>query len=440
MADREYGFDTLKILAGYDSADNKYSVSPPIYHTAAFDFRDTEHAENLFTYKEAGYLYTRVGNPTVTYFSERVKALEGAKNAVAVGSGMAAITFTLLNLAAKGGTILASPYLYGGTIDSFDRLFPEVGVKIKLTRNVLDPVALDKELSEGDDIKGIYLESISNPNAYLPDIDAISKVAHKHGVPVVVDNTVATPYIYRPLEHGADIVVYSATKGLTGHGNIIAGLILDNGKLDYYTEDKYPQFYEPIVMLKGKSPKDVFPDNFFIFRATLVYLNLLGAALSPNDAYLGILGLETLSERVAKQSSNALKIAEYLESSPAVEWVRYPKLSSYKYREVADKHLTRGGGGLLSFGIKGSKEQEALFLNNLKLFHYLVNLGDVRSLIVNSPDTTHSELTDEEKELADIPANLIRISVGLEDVNDLIKDLDQAFKAAGLLDADSSAA
>ncbi len=440
MADREYGFDTLKILAGYDSADNKYSVSPPIYHTAAFDFRDTEHAENLFTYKEAGYLYTRVGNPTVTYFSERVKALEGAKNAVAVGSGMAAITFTLLNLAAKGGTILASPYLYGGTIDSFDRLFPEVGVKIKLTRSVLDPAELDKELAESDDIKGIYLESISNPNAYLPDIDAISKVAHKYGVPVVVDNTVATPYIYRPLEHGADIVVYSATKGLTGHGNIIAGLILDNGKLDYYTEDKYPQFYEPIVMLKGKSPKDVFPDNFFIFRATLVYLNLLGAALSPNDAYLGILGLETLSERVAKQSSNALKIAEYLESSPAVEWVRYPKLSSYKYKEVADKHLTRGGGGLLSFGIKGSKEQEALFLNNLKLFHYLVNLGDVRSLIVNSPDTTHSELTDEEKELADIPANLIRISVGLEDVNDLIKDLDQAFKAAGLLDADSSAA
>ena len=440
MADREYGFDTLKILAGYDSADNKYSVSPPIYHTAAFDFRDTEHAENLFTYKEAGYLYTRVGNPTVTYFSERVKALEGSKNAVAVGSGMAAITFTLLNLAAKGGTILASPYLYGGTIDSFDRLFPEVGVKIKLTRSVLDPAELDKELAESDDVKGIYLESISNPNAYLPDIDAISKVAHKYGVPVVVDNTVATPYIYRPLEHGADIVVYSATKGLTGHGNIIAGLILDNGKLDYYTEDKYPQFYEPIVMLKGKSPKDVFPDNFFIFRATLVYLNLLGAALSPNDAYLGILGLETLSERVAKQSSNALKIAEYLESSPAVEWVRYPKLSSYKYKEVADKHLTRGGGGLLSFGIKGSKEQEALFLNNLKLFHYLVNLGDVRSLIVNSPDTTHSELTDEEKELADIPANLIRISVGLEDVNDLIKDLDQAFKAAGLLDADSSAA
>ncbi|SES23506.1 O-acetylhomoserine (thiol)-lyase [Butyrivibrio fibrisolvens] len=440
MADREYGFDTLKILAGYDSADNKYSVSPPIYHTAAFDFRDTEHAENLFTYKEAGYLYTRVGNPTVTYFSERVKALEGAKNAVAVGSGMAAITFTLLNLAAKGGTILASPYLYGGTIDSFDRLFPEVGVKIKLTRSVLDPAELDKKLAESDDVKGIYLESISNPNAYLPDIDAISKVAHKYGVPVVVDNTVATPYIYRPLEHGADIVVYSATKGLTGHGNIIAGLILDNGKLDYYTEDKYPQFYEPIVMLKGKSPKDVFPDNFFIFRATLVYLNLLGAALSPNDAYLGILGLETLSERVAKQSSNALKIAEYLESSPAVEWVRYPKLSSYKYKEVADKHLTRGGGGLLSFGIKGSKEQEALFLNNLKLFHYLVNLGDVRSLIVNSPDTTHSELTDEEKELADIPANLIRISVGLEDVNDLIKDLDQAFKAAGLLDADSSAA
>lgn len=440
MAEREFGFDTLKIQAGYDPSDNKLSVSPPIYHTAAFDFRDTEHAENLFTYKEAGYLYTRVGNPTVSYFSERVKALEGAKNAVAVGSGMAAITYTLLNLASKGGTILASPFLYGGTIDSFDRLFPEVGVNIKLTRSVLDPKELERELSETDDVKGIFLESISNPNAYLLDIDSISKVAHKHGVPVVVDNTVATPYIYRPLEHGADIVVYSATKGLTGHGNIIAGLILDNGKMDYYTEDRYPQFYEPIVMLKNKTVKDVFPDNFFIFRATLVYLNLLGAALSPNDAYLGILGLETLSERVAKQSSNALRIAEYLESSPSVEWVRYPKLSSYKYKEVADKHLTHGGGGLLSFGIKGTKDQEAIFLNSLKLFHYLVNLGDVRSLIVNSPDTTHSELSDEEKELADIPANLIRISVGLEDVNDLIADLENAFKAAGLLDSNSSAA
>lgn len=423
----ELAFDTKKIRAGYEPKDNNQAVSPPIYQTASYDFRDTEHAQNLFTYKEAGYLYTRVGNPTVTYFAERVKALDGAKNVVAVGSGMAAISYTLLNLAAKGGTILASPYVYGGTIDAFDRLFPELGVNIKLTDAVLDPESLEAELT--DDVKAVYVESISNPNAYLLDIDAIAEVAHKHGVPVVVDNTLATPYLYRPFEHGADIVVYSATKALTGHGNIIAGLILDNGDMSLYTKERYPQFYEPIVMLKGKSPADIFPDNFFIFRATLVYLNLLGAALSPQDAYLGIIGLETLSERVAKQSANAAKIAAYLENHPDVEWVRHPSLASYRFKELADKHLPNGGGGVLSFGIKGTPEQEAKFLNSLKLFHYHVNLGDARSLIVDSPNTTHSELNEEELRSADIPHNLIRISAGLEDANDLIADLEQGFSA-----------
>ncbi len=427
----ELNFDTRKIRAGYDPLDNNLAVSPPIYQTTSYDFKNTEHAQNLFTYKEAGYLYTRVGNPTVTYFSERVKALDGAKNAVAVGSGMAAITYTLLNLASKGGTILASPYLYGGTIDAFDRLFPELGIKIKLTDAVLDPEKLEKELT--DDVKAVYVESISNPNAYILDIDKISEVAHKHGVPVVVDNTLATPYLYRPLEHGADIVVYSATKALTGHGNIIAGVILDNGDMSLYTKERYPQFFEPIVMLKGKNTADIFPDNFFIFRATLVYLNLLGAALSPQDAYLGIIGLETLSERVAKQTKNAEAIVKYLESSPAVEWVRHPSAKDYKFKEVADRDLANGGGGVLAFGIKGTAEQEAVFLNNIKLFHYHVNLGDARSLIVDSPNTTHSELNDDEFKLADIPSNLIRISAGLEDAQDLIDDLEQAFKAAGLI-------
>lgn len=427
----ELSFDTKKIRAGYEPKDNRQAVSPPIYQTAAYDFRDTEHAQNLFTYKEEGFLYTRVGNPTVNYFAERVKALDGAKNVVAVGSGMAAISYTLLNLAAKGGTILASPYLYGGTIDAFDRLFPELGVKIKITDAVLDPAKLEAEITE--DVKGIYVESISNPNAYLLDIDGISEVAHKHGVPVVVDNTLATPYLYRPLEHGADIVVYSATKSLTGHGNIIAGLILDNGDMSLYTQERYPQFYEKIVMLKGKSPADIFANNFFIFRLILVYLNLLGAALSPQDAYLGIIGLETLSERVAKQTRNAEKIVEYLESSPAVEWVRHPSAKDYKFKALAEKNLPNGGGGVLAFGIKGTPEQEAAFLNNIKLFNYHVNLGDARSLIVDSPNTTHSELNEEEFRLADIPANLIRISTGLEDANDLIADLEQAFKAAGLL-------
>ncbi len=428
---QQYHFDTNKITAGYHASENQLAVSPPIYQTTAYDFKSAKHAENLFAYEEAGYLYSRVGNPTVTYFAERVKALDGGKNVLAVGSGMAAITYTLLNLTNGKGTILASPYLYGGSIDSFDRLFPDLGIQIKLTKSILDPEALEAEITE--DVKAIFVESISNPNAYLVDLDKISEVAHRHHIPVVVDNTVATPYLYQPFAHGADIVVYSATKGLTGHGNIIAGIIEDNGKTEYYTKQAYPQFYTPIHMLKGKSIAEQFPDNPFISRILLVYLNFLGAALSPHDAYLGILGIETLSERVAKQSANALKIAEYLEKSPAVEWVRYPGLKSYPFKELADKILIHGFGGLLSFGITGTKEQKAAFLDHLELFHYHVNLGDVRSLIVNSPDTTHSELTEKEKEIADIPANLIRISAGLEDADDLIQDLEQGFRAAGLI-------
>lgn len=429
-------FDTKKIEAGYDSKSNGLSVSPPIYQTAAYDFKDSAHANRLFSYKEAGYIYTRVGNPTVTYFAERVKALDGAKNALAVGSGMAAITYTLLNLASKGGTILASPYIYGGTIDSFNRLFPDLGINIKLTKAVLNPEELDKEIT--DDVKAIYVESVSNPNAYLIDIDAVSEVAHKHNVPVVVDNTIPTPYLYRPFEHGADIVIYSATKGLTGHGNIIAGIIEDNGKFDYYTEEKYPQFYEKINFIGDKSVVEQFPENFFISRILLVYLNFLGAVLSPHDAYLGIIGVETLSERLKKQSENALRIAEFLQDSPAVEWVRYPGLKSSSDHALAEKVLPNGYGGLLSFGIKGTKEQEYKFLDAIKLFHYHVNIGDVRSLIVNSPDTTHSELTPEQKKFADIPANLIRISAGLEDADDLIADLQNAFVEAGLDTAESS--
>jgi len=431
MANQNLGFDTKKIRAGYDPLENGLSISPPIYQTAAFEFKDTAHAERLFGYTEAGYLYSRVGNPTVTYFAERVKALDGGANVLAVGSGMAAITYTLLNLTNGNGTILASPYLYGGSIDSFDRLFPDLGIHVKITESILDPEKLDAEIT--DDVKAIFVESLSNPNAYLLDIDKIAEVAHRHGIPLVVDNTVATPYLYRPFEHGADIVVYSATKGLTGHGNLIAGIIEDNGNQSYYTKEKYPQFYTPIHMLHGNSIQEQFPDNTFIGRILLVYLNFLGAALSPHDAYLGILGLETLSERLKKQSENALKIAEYLEASPAVEWVRYPGLKSYKFRELAEKHLTNGYGGLLSFGIQGEKEQESRFLDSLTLFNYHVNLGDARSLIVNSPDTTHSELTDEEKKIAEIPANLIRISAGLEDAADLISDLEQAFRAAELL-------
>ncbi|MGN1090289.1 MAG: O-acetylhomoserine aminocarboxypropyltransferase/cysteine synthase family protein [Huintestinicola sp.] len=435
MADvneRNYRFDTQKIRAGYDPADHNYAVSTPIYATSAFDFKNADSGRNLFGLREQGFLYTRVGNPTTAALEERIRQLDGAAGAIAVASGMAAITYTLLNLTDGKGTILTSPYLYGGTTDAFKKIFPKIGVKIKFAKNILKPEKLAEEITP--DTKAIYVESISNPNAYILDIEAISKVAHEYGIPLVVDNTVATPYLYNPFSHGADVVVYSATKGLNGHGNVIAGLILESGKFKY-DKEKFPQFHEKYYTLKDidDNPRcilEALPDAPFVGRVRFNYLNFLGAALSPFDAYLALIGIETLSERLDKQSKNALALAEYLENNEHVEWVRYPGLKSSSYYEKAKKDFPRGAGGLLSFGFKGTKQQEDTFLNSLELFHFHVNIGDARSLIVNSPETTHSELEPDEKVIADIPANLVRISAGLEDPADLIDDLESAFAAA----------
>ena len=278
------------------------------------------------------------------------------------------------------------------------------------------------------------MESISNPNAVLLDIDAIAKTAHRHGIPLVVDNTVATPYLYNPIAHGADIVVYSATKGLNGHGNLIAGLVLEGAGFNWQN-GKFPQFTEKYYTLRDSDGRprafpEVFPDAPFTTRIRFNYLNYLGAALSPFDAYLAIIGLETLSERLAKQTHNAETLAEYLNSHEAVEWVRYPALKESPYHALYDRDFTKGAGGILSFGFKGTDEQRETFLNSVELFSYHVNIGDVRSLIVNSPQTTHGELEPHEKIYANIPENLIRISAGLEDPADLITDLEQAFAKA----------
>lgn len=428
----EYRFDTLKVRAGYEPKDHNYAVSPPIYATTSYDFRDVAFAANLFGLREAGFLYTRVGNPTVAVLEERVRILDGASAAIAVASGMAAISYTLLNLAEGGGRILTSPYLYGGSADSFKKIYPKFGIHIDLAKNIEQPEKLASEIRP--DTRAIYLESISNPSAVLLDIDAIAKVAHKHGIPLVVDNTVATPYLYNPIAHGADIVVYSATKGLNGHGNLVAGLILESGKFDYAT-DKFPQFSEKYYTLRDvdgnhRTFPEAFPEAPFTNRIRFNYLNYLGASLSPFDAYLTLIGLETLSERLAKQVRNALALAEYLASNKAVEWVRYPGLASSPYHERYLRDFKKGAGGLLSFGFKGTQKQRETFLNSVRLFHYHVNIGDSRSLIVNSPQTTHGELEPREKVLADIPENLIRISAGLEDAADLIEDLEQAFQKA----------
>jgi len=345
---------------------------------------------------------------------------------------MAAISYTLLNIAEGGGRILTSPYLYGGSADSFKKLYPKFGIKFDIAKNIENPKKLHEEITP--DTKAIYVESISNPSAVLLDIDAIAEVAHEHGIPLVVDNTVATPYLYNPIAHGADIVVYSATKGLSGHGNVIAGLVLESGKFNWQTE-KFPQFSEKYYTLRDinenwRSFPEVFPQAPFTGRIRFNYLNYFGAALSPFDAYLVLIGLETLSERIAKQVKNATALAQYLKNHKAVEWVRYPGLEDSPYHELAKRDFKNGTGGILSFGFKGTTEQRETFLNSVRLFHYHVNIGDARSLIVNSPQTTHGELEPEEKLLADIPENLIRISAGLEDIQDLIADLEQAFNKA----------
>lgn len=427
-----YRFDTQRLRAGYEPKEHNYAVSPPIYQTAAYDLRNVEHAKALFGIREAGNLYTRIGNPTVSVLEQRAAALDGASGAVALASGMAAISYTLLNIAEGGGRILTSPYLYGGSADSFKKLYPKFGITIDYAKNIENPEKLSDEITP--DTKAIYVESISNPSAVLLDIDAIARVAHEHGIPLVVDNTIATPYLYNPIAHGADIVVYSATKGLAGHGNVIAGLILESGTFDWQT-NKFPQFSEKYYTLRdinenNRSFLEVFPEAPFTSRIRFNYLNYFGAALSPFDAYLVLLGLETLSERIAKQVHNANALAEYLSAHESVEWVRYPGLKGSPYYELAERDFPRGAGGVLAFGFKGTTAQRETFLNAVRLFHYHVNIGDVRSLIVNSPQTTHGELESYEKKIADIPENLIRISAGLEDASDLIADLEQAFEKA----------
>ncbi len=427
-----YRFDTQKIRAGYEPKEHNYAVSPPIYATAAYDFRDVESAKALFGLREAGFLYTRVGNPTVAVLEERVKTLDGAAGAIALASGMAAISYTLLNLAEGGGRILTSPYLYGGSADSFKKIYPKFGIHFDLAKDIRSPETLAAQITP--ETKAIYIESISNPNTVLLDVDAIAKVAHEHGIPLVVDNTVATPYLYNPIAHGADIVIYSATKGLNGHGNLIAGLVLESGRFNFVS-DRFPQFSEKYYTLRDESDNsrsfvEVFPEFPFTARIRFNFLNYFGAAVSPFDAYLALVGLETLSERLAKQSHNAQTLAEYLNAHEAVEWVRYPALAASPEHALYQRDFKNGAGGLLAFGFKGTQAQREAFLNAVTLFHYHVNIGDARSLIVNSPQTTHGELEAEEKAAADIPENLIRISAGLEDPADLIFDLEHAFKRA----------
>jgi O-acetylhomoserine sulfhydrylase len=432
MGSEKLGFDTLKVRGGYDPKEHNNAVSVPIYQTAAFELGDTERAARLFSFSEASPIYTRIANPTVGVLEQRVAALDGAAGAVATGSGMAAVSYTLLNVAGKGGRILTTARLYGGTVDSFNKIYPDFGIAIDVAEDPDDPRSFEKAIRP--ETKAIFVESISNPNSTVSDLEALAQVAHSHGIPLIVDNTLATPYLLRPFQFGADIIVYSATKALTGHGNVIAGLVLESGKFDW-ANGKFPQFEQPLYFLRDSTGKErsileVFPQTPFTGRIRAIYLNYLGAALGPFDAYLVLLGLETLSERVSKQVENTEKIIRYLESEDRVSWVKHPYAAGSPYRALAEKYLPKGAGSVLTFGFKGSGEQYDRFLNSVRLFSYHANIGDARSLIINSPKTTHGELTPEQQKQAGLAPETIRLSIGLEDADDLIADLEQAFDRA----------
>lgn len=430
MLDHSFEFDTLKVRGGYDSAENNLSVVVPIYQTAAFDLGDTARADRLFNKTEAGYIYSRVANPTVAALEKRLAALSGAAGVVAVSSGMAALAYTMLNLAAGGGRILTTPLLYGGTIDSFKKVYPEFGIEVDSVDDPHDPYAFEKYIKP--ETKAIFIETISNPNAVVADLEPIAEIAHKNGIPLVVDNTIATPYLQNPFDFGADIVVYSGTKGINGHGNTISGFILEKGDFDWQN-GKFASLTRPYYTLKDKNGRErsyaeVFPDFPFTARLRSVYLNYLGALLSPFDAYLILIGLETLSERLDKQVSNTEKIVKYLDESEHVLWVSYPTAKGSNQKKLAAKYLKKGAGAVFSFGFKGTKEEMRRLIEATKVFSYHTNIGDARSLIVNVADTTHVELSPEERISSELKPETIRLSIGLENAEDLIADLDQAFK------------
>jgi O-acetylhomoserine (thiol)-lyase len=394
---------------------------------------DAARVDRLLSFQEAGWLYSRIGNPTVDVLERRVAALDGGTGAIAVASGMAAISYTLLNLAEGGGRILTTSRLYGGTFDAFQKIFAPLGIAVDFVEDSDDPESFRKALKPNT--KGILIESISNPNATVLDVEAIAKVAHDFGIPLVVDNTFATPYLFDSIGHGADIVVYSATKALNGHGNTIGGVIVESGKFNY-ANGKFPQFQKPTYLLRDRATNversflEAFPDFPFTVRIRLNYLAYLGAALSPFDAFLILQGLETLSERVAKQVANAHRVIRFLEAHPQVSWVKHPAAAGNPYAALAKKYLPRGAGAIFTFGFKGTEAQYNKFIDSLKVFSFHANVGDARSLVINSPKTTHGELTPAEQLTADIVPETIRLSIGIEDPRDLIADLREAFKAA----------
>jgi O-acetylhomoserine (thiol)-lyase len=421
-----YRTETLAIHAGQvpDPATNARAV--PIYATTSYVFDDADHAARLFALEQPGNIYTRIMNPTTAVFEERVAALEGGVGALALASGQAAETLTFLNLARAGDSIVSSASLYGGTWNLLAWTLPKLGITTRFV-NGSDPAAFAAAIDERT--KAIYLETIGNPRLDVPDMAAIAEVAHARGVPLVVDNTFA-PLLCRPIEHGADIVLHSATKWIGGHGTSIGGVVVDGGTFDWAGSGRFPDFEEPDPSYHGVSYTGAMGRAAFIVKLRVQGLRDLGAALSPFNAFLFLQGLETLPLRIARHSENALAVARWLESHPAVSWVSYPGLASHPSHENAARYLQGGFGGVVTFGIRGGREAGRRLIDNVRLISLLANVGDAKSLIIHPATTTHQQLSDEEQAATGTTSDLVRLSVGLEHVDDIVADLERALAIA----------
>ena len=426
-----WGFDTKQVHSGAAPDPTTGARATPIYQTTSYVFRDTEHAANLFGLSELGNIYTRIMNPTQAVFEDRVAALEGGVAALATSSGQAAETLSILNLGQAGDHLVASASLYGGTYNLLHYTLPKLGWEVTF---IDDPDDLDAwRAAVKPNTRGFYGESVGNPKNDVLDIEGVSKVAHEAKVPLIVDNTVTTPYLCQPLALGADIVVHSATKFIGGHGTSIGGIIVDGGKFDYVASGRHPVFTEPDPSYHGlvysQLPEPLRPAQYAL-KARLQLMRDLGAAVSPFNAFLFIQGLETLSLRMDRHCQNAQVVAEWLEQHDEVEWVAYPGLKSSPWYERAQKSLPRGKGAILAFGIKGGLEAGRKFVDGLELFSHLANVGDVRSLAIHPASTTHSQLSPEEQVTTGVTPDLVRLCVGIETVDDLLADLDTGFRAA----------
>ncbi|MGE7183851.1 O-acetylhomoserine aminocarboxypropyltransferase/cysteine synthase family protein [Peribacillus sp. NPDC006672] len=425
MSEKKLRFETLSVHGGLQ-ADETGARAVPIYQSNAYLFKDTDHAANLFGLKENGYIYTRLHNPTVSVFEERMALLEGGIGGLATASGMAAISLSILNIAGAGDEIVSASTLYGGTYNLFENTLPKYGIKVKFV-SPDDPENFKRAITPRT--KAIFAETIGNPSLRVLDIKAVADIAHEAGIPLIIDNTFATPYLCRPIDFGADIVIHSATKWILGNGTTLGGVIVDGGKFDWNSPN-YPGFTEPDPSYDGLVYAEAVGPAAFITKARVQLLRDLGPALSAQSAFQFTLGLETLHVRMKEHLSNTKSVIQYLENHPAVTWVSHPGKEDHPDKALADKYLPKGAGSVVTFGIQGDREAGAKLINSVELWSHVANVGDAKSLIIHPASTTHQQLNDAGLAKAGVSADQVRLSIGIENAEDLIEDLEQAIEKA----------